>query len=115
MDTSVTFIAFNGAQNICKNVSIIGSSSANKFMIDTTNGISLRGTQLFGIDGFLLANIELLAKVTDPNARSTICFDCNRIKSSLLYHAMNGKVINITTSDYPSVIHSHIIYDCIFY
>ena len=81
---------------------MIGSSPTNKFVIDTSNGFAPRGIQLFGIDGFLLTNIEILVKVTDTNARSAVCFDYNRINSTLLYHAMNGKVINITASDYPS-------------
>ena len=113
MDKSVTFIAFNNTHSdpvfnvgltntFVQNVSILGWSESNKFVIDTTNGLAQRGIQLFGIDGFMLANIEILVKVTDGNARSAICFDYNRVNSTLLYHAMNGKVINITASDYPA-------------
>ena len=114
IEPSVTFIPYHGitksvpifqlgsTTSFTKNVSIIGTSS-QKFVIDLTNNTispwNVRGIQLLGIDGFLLSNINIKIKANLSDEKSAIEFDHNNVNGKI-YHAKNGKVINITSSDF---------------
>ena len=88
-----------------KNVSIIGVPTVptNKFIIDLRNNSispwNIRGIQCMGIDGFILANIEIKIASNLSNEKPAIAFDHNNV-GNVIYHAKNGKVVNITSSDY---------------
>ena len=92
------------------NVSMIGDAS-NPFTIDLNNNTiaspaKLVGIKLKGINGFMLANINIKinGNLTGAGERSGISFTHNNVNNSngklIRYHPMNGKVINITASDY---------------
>lgn len=118
MDEKVTFIPYlsndihnksypvftlGSSTSFVKNVSMIGSSSSNKFVIDLRNNVfspwNIRGITCLGIDGFMLSNIDIKISANLSDEKSAIEFDHNNV-NNVIYHAKNGKVINITASDY---------------
>ena len=76
---------------------------SDNFLIDLGNRslvpLNGQGIRLVGVDKFLLSNIDIQIEANISNQHAAIEFDHNNV-NGIIYHAKNGQVLNINSSDY---------------
>ena len=117
INSSVTLIPYNGtchsdhifqlgsSTTFVNNISIIGISSTKYFLIDLAMNktidpsCNVTGISVMGVDRFVISNVNIQIASNLFQERPAISLSHRNINDTI-YHGMNGRVTNITSSDY---------------
>ena len=99
-----TSISPSTSPSTWKNASPVAKSNFNdNFLIDIRNNSispwNVRGIQVLGIDGFVLANINIKIHANLSTEKSGLQFAHNNV-NDIIYHGKNGQILNLNASDY---------------